>query len=60
MVTIHPASLKQIGTSCLPEWKGLSFEIRQLASNTVSTTTVSVTLGKLPVSHQRFFIQKLG
>lgn len=60
MVTIHPASLKKIGMSCLPEWKGLSFEIRQLASHTISTTTVSVTLGKLLVSHQRVFIQKLG
>lgn len=58
MVTIHAASLKKIGMNCLPEWKRLSFEIRQLASNTISTTTISVTLGKLLVSPQSFFIQK--
>lgn len=58
MVTIHAASLKKIGTNCLPEWESLSFEIRQLASNTISTTTISVTLGKLLVSPQSFFIQK--
>lgn len=60
MVTIHSASLKRIGTDCMPEWRSLSFEIRQLASNTISTTIISMTLGKLLISSQSFFIWKMG